>query len=159
MRTESVDTRHELGERLWTDQAAEEIDRLRLVRNTLRLDRDRIDRELESLDGALSALVRLRPDLRSPTDTQHPGFRAREIDLGRLLADVLRDRPGTWLAVDEVHEQLRKKTSSTARIPSTNQVRDGLRYLASRRDEFEAGRNNSDRLAYRFRMQSVSSAL
>lgn len=157
MRTESVDVRSETGERLWTDQAAEEIERLRRVRDTLRVDRDRIDRELESLDGALSALVRLRPDLRSSTDTQRSGLRAREIDLGRLLADVLRDRPGAWMAVDEVHEQLRKKTGSLARIPSVNQVRDGLRYLASRREEFEAGRNESERLAYRFRTLSVKS--
>jgi hypothetical protein len=151
MHTEFVDSRPEPSERLWTDQAAEEIERLRIVRDALRVDRDRIDRELESLDGALSALVRLRPDLRSSTDAQRSGFRAREIDLGRLLADVLRDHPGLWLAVDEVHEQLRKKAGSVAHIPSTNQVRDGLRYLASRRDEIEAGRNGQSRLAYRFR--------
>ena len=157
MHTESIESRPELSERLWTDRAAEEIEKLRKVRDALRVDRDRIDRELESLDGALSALVRLRPDLRSPTDTQRSGFRAREIDLGRLLADVLREPPGTWLAVDEVYEQLRKKAGSMARIPSTNQVRDGLRYLASRREEIEVGRNDRNRLAYRFRADLYSS--
>ena len=109
MRTESVDNHPELSERLWTDQAAEEIERLRNVRDALRVDRDRIDRELGSFDGALSALVRLRPDLRSPTDTQRSGFRAREIDLGRLLADVLRDHPGCgWRSMKSTNSYARR---------------------------------------------------
>jgi hypothetical protein len=151
MHTESVYLQPEPSERLWTEQAVEEIERLRRVRDGLRLERDRIDRELESLDGALGALVRLRPDLRSPTDSQRSGLKAREVDLGRLLADVLRDRSGAWVSVDEVHENLRKRSTSIARVPSANQIRDGLRYIANRRDEFEAGRNEFGRLAYRFR--------
>ena len=52
MRAESVEVRPETVNVCGRIQAAEEIERLRRVRDTLRVDRDRIERELESLDGA-----------------------------------------------------------------------------------------------------------
>lgn len=137
-------------ETTFTDSVDGELTRLRNRRDTIREERARLDRELATADDMIAALVRLRPDLRTASDTRTNSARSRQVDVGPLLLSVLRAVPNADLPVVEIMARLVQDHPGSMRTASTTQVRNALRYLAKTHREVRASRDTENRLVYRF---------
>ena len=140
------------------DRTEVEVRRLRIHRDSLREERTELGRRLEALDreaGAydsmIATLVELRPDLASKSDTRHVLPVERTADLSRELVAILRDESGQWLSVSEIAVQFAQRRSLTSSDRLEKQIRNGLRYIATRSSEVESERTVDRPLSYRFR--------
>jgi hypothetical protein len=84
-------------------------------------------------------------------DTARNGVRSRQRDLGGALRRVLVQREDEVLNVQQIAVLLLESNERLVRKPSSNQVRDSLRYLAQNDPAIEAVRDERNRLSYVFR--------
>jgi hypothetical protein len=138
-----------------TEAAEPELRRLRERRAWLESERDRVARELEATNAMILPLLRLRPDLATPED-RPSSVRPRDSDLGRVLEEVVRTANGRWLTVPEAQTAYVSRVGELARAPTSNQVRDSLRYLAKTRGDIDTYKDERSRLLFRVRLGNAS---